>query len=1135
MVNKNFNTGLIQTNGGNVHVGDNYFDGFPILLTEYKLQLEDIKGELDEFKVKSVIPKLDKLEKKVNENLTHNCLDRNAVLSKIFYFRALALSELDQFDRFEISKLFISAYKINENDLLLRDKACLEYLNLQEDKKAFELADKILESDEFNFTAWFVKTLLSDDIKCFIKSVPNSVKSSKSFSHSLIYNIIRKETFNSFDELEEYNLKYDYNDEDFKKLTFDNKNFWEVNLDLLINKFLSESPSRYISGESNIYDRKDRVENIFQKLERYYNTLKDTEVTNIKFHRFYYFYFRYVLYNSALDAEQLVNAYEEIIPKHWILTIFLCQVLNHQKDFKTSLQIVSDYEIENNPNTEILLLKGTILRLNGREDELLQIIFKYISQIDIVDEINTYNLFATFFPLLPEEQDRRTFEEIKSLIIEKPFLSDELRNLFILCIDIRYIKDFDSYDVQRRMLELSKIPSFANSTKLLIAQFLEILGERKDALALLETFVKIDEISTDLRLYIAMLINHLHDKNINEVGLAEKVLSLLKFWRSMSPFHDDYFVNQERNLYIFISDYNSLVEIDSLLLTLNPNIEKYQYAVVVDYDKLKDLDKLEELSGQLNDNFDSEEYGVRIAHILLKNNINRAKAFNILYYLASAATNIQARKLYFLSSNLFDDFLVNYDVIVDSSWVEYEINGSLNKIKLTTESEYYEQLSGKKIDDAIIINRKFSKKKLKGKIIAVYNDAVCLMKEIMNDIHNPINDFGFESINFPIDNPEEFNKQLIELFGDAGTQQKQYRESQLNKYSSYHIGFTEISLSLFRSNYIDAYLSLTFSKDYVFTTLLSESTGDINGNNSFSIDYSTILLLYFLEKELGFEYIHKFIVPFSLVEGIERELDKEKTERESKMSIEITKDGLHPHFLPDNFKEQRIDFLKSVLAWINSCCTVDLVKEKNDYLPKLLHGSHEMMSHDDYRIFLDSLLLSQRKNQHLISSDSTIFVFFRAKANIQENFVNPEKYLRHFYPDKCNLEFYRYLLKHNYLSINISEEILKSEFENYISKEENFYFKALKNIQYYIHQNEVKYNALAISFIEYIYLKQNLDGFWKGRHSFDFLRYYLFGMDSNGVNNFCIAILTKFDNEHRPHVNNLIKQLTIIRNVLLKK
>jgi hypothetical protein len=72
----------------------------------------------------------------------------------------------------------------------------------------------------------------------------------------------------------------------------------------------------------------------------------------------------------------------------------------------------------------------------------------------------------------------------------------------------------------------------------------------------------------------------------------------------------------------------------------------------------------------------------------------------------------------------------------------------------------------------------------------------------------------------------------------------------------------------------------------------------------------------------------------------------------------------------------------------------------------------------------------------------------RTGSDFNTNFLNPEKYLLSYYPEKCNSDFYRFLLKSNYLGINISYYTLKKEFIEYIGGRENYYLMVLENLQF---------------------------------------------------------------------------------------
>lgn len=75
-------------------------------------------------------------------------------------------------------------------------------------------------------------------------------------------------------------------------------------------------------------------------------------------------------------------------------------------------------------------------------------------------------------------------------------------------------------------------------------------------------------------------------------------------------------------------------------------------------------------------------------------------------------------------------------------------------------------------------------------------------------------------------------------------------------------------------------------------------------------------------------------------------------------------------------------------------------------------------------MLVDLMYMSIRQNFRLISSDSFIFLF-NFRSNMSNNVLNPEKYLKTYYPEKCDEIFYRQLLKWNYIGIDISFGVLK--------------------------------------------------------------------------------------------------------------
>src|SRR5690606_17397916 len=121
---------------------------------------------------------------------------------------------------------------------------------------------------------------------------------------------------------------------------------------------------------------------------------------------------------------------------------------------------------------------------------------------------------------------------------------------------------------------------------------------------------------------------------------------------------------------------------------------------------------------------------------------------------------------------------------------------------------------------------------------------------------------------------------------------------------------------------------------------------------------------------------------------------------------------------------KRIEFLQEIILWINNNCILDNVEEKLDYLLKLQDDDKD--TDESLEILYDSMFISQRSNSLLITSDTTLYLFNETRKLIN-NVLNPQKYFEVFYPEKCNEVFYRFLLKSNYIGVDINIETLENE------------------------------------------------------------------------------------------------------------
>ncbi|MDV3887611.1 hypothetical protein CMT90_11780 [Elizabethkingia anophelis] len=1098
-----------MTIGGNAIVGNgnsitqNIINGLDILLNEYKEQLTKVSTLLNEFKPKTSLNLLQDLENRIRDK---EIVQKELLTSKIFYLKGLCKSEISIYKKEDAAIDFIQAYSTNKNDNTFRDRACLEYLNLEEYEKADVLADEILNIDEFNITAWYVKCILSENLFEIFKSVPKILQDNIDFTNSLIFKIIRTEGIDSFDVFKtKYNIEYKFDINDFKEITFLNKTRWTINIDLLINKFFTEFPLRYIAGDKLIVENNFSLKNSIELLDKYVSTLDKTEISDsIIPYKFYNHYLKYLTKNENEDYKALIEHYNDLHEVHWSLAVSICQVLNHNKKFEEALIVLNEYlERGGEDVAEYYIFRAVILNALEKYDEVDRLFLRYLDLKDSLDERSVLNIFYTFFNIQKKYADRDLLRSEYEKMIKKSYSFPELKELVKVTLKINFLDD-QGDDVKQQLLEIDIDRFSLIGSKTLIARNFESIGLRSDAIKCLEAYVDKTRISEELRLYIYFLIDQLYDKNDTERRYKE-LLELLEFWRKNNDYVDESFLLVEHNLYMDVNDLDNLEIIDEHLYRYFPENDQYLFFILSTLEKKKNYERISNISSEMKLKFEDEILGVNISILLLRNKINPKKAFLILFNLAQTKTHISARRVYFTHSFLFSEYLKTYEEARIGNWVVYKVDNITDKIKITRNDGLQGKFIGKKNNDKFIETSKISGINKPIEILEIYNDAMKLFRDITEEAHNPINELGFESMNLPSE-IEDFEQFLINKLGAKGSEQEKYIDENLNDYYNYKKGFIEIAKSVFNEDFIDAYNHLTLNTTAKYTTLPSAIT-DNNWVQDYGLDFSTLLLFYYLDTELDFRFTHKFKISYLIKSEIERKIQELRISPVSTLSVNITMKRVEKFIYPDNINEIRIEFLEKVLLWANNNCIVDNVVEKLELYPKLREEKDNFDS-DFTKILFDLFYMSSRENFRLISSDSFLFSQ-KYNMNVYNNMLNPEKYLKHYFPEKCDELFYRQLLKWHYVGIDINLGVLKNEFFDFLAGKSNYYSQAIENLRFSINPNTNNIYTCS-KFLKEIYLMNALTIENKNIHAFEIFASSLYYMPKELIGMYEIVLKGEF-------------------------
>ncbi|NRT16433.1 hypothetical protein HNP99_002800 [Flavobacterium sp. 28A] len=241
--------------------------------------------------------------------------------------------------------------------------------------------------------------------------------------------------------------------------------------------------------------------------------------------------------------------------------------------------------------------------------------------------------------------------------------------------------------------------------------------------------------------------------------------------------------------------------------------------------------------------------------------------------------------------------------------------------------------------------------------------------------------------------------------------------------------------------------------------------------------------------------------------------------------MNITTEGVKNHIYPEGINKKKIEFLKSIINWLENNCEIDLVAEKLDVILKLSEKEGKIES-GVMNNLIDSLYLSIRENHRFISSDVSVYLFETNKIN--NNYLNPEKYLLAYYPEKCNSSLYRFLLKSNYLGIDIGFQTLRDEFIAFITNRENYYSLALENLQFSVNNNP-NIILTCLKFINYLY-STALPLATKNKYAFEIFSNSLQGMEFDLINEYHF-FLTKQSKFLEPNLSKILNIFCICINL----
>ncbi|NIJ44434.1 hypothetical protein FHR24_000873 [Wenyingzhuangia heitensis] len=1053
---KNFNTGKIFSLLGDIHIGDNSKN---LITQSLQKQIKTIEDLLNQYKVKTSLELLNDLEKSTKS--IAESPEKNSILSKVYYLKGFCKHSIHQYQFTEGCKDFIKAYNYDNKELCVKENASIHYYNLENEEKSIDISNDILKIDEYNLTANFVKFIYSDDKQKYLKLLPPVVFNDYVYQVSVVYYLIIKRLVCFKSDIYKYFPGFKISTKQLKGINFYNKSVWFINTEITLNFFFKENPIKlkdYNFHNKDNYEFKeltsqlDEIHNEFDKTE-----LSD-EILNFKFFKYYL--------NSDINYNKFNSVYKKLRDIDFIYTKFFCSYLTTINKPEKIRSVLLKYNREK--NYEFYLFEIYMFYINNFDDFLDKILLqKLFDSFEIVDSEKGIDVVSYIFPVINHVFKER-YDDYKIIFLGKVFNDKHEKKILEVFLEVFFenksiqhvddVTDLLKDDMLKKIYKLKLLDGLRHSG------FLEIVYEE------LKQEVYLKEISPELELYIITINDLINENEDLSKDYVSELLPLLSKWRKSYTYLNRTIFNIEFELLNSKNDWDELLDVTESLYKILPKDVNVLSNYLLALDKTNDLTTLKKVLSKFSFKINNEAIGLNIIILCLKRKFFIDKALRLVYVLASNEDNIDARKFYFHSSNLFPEgFFKNYEKVFKGTFILYEYDDrDLHLLKI---NNYNRKIIGKKIGDSIKMDS-YTDAKKEIKIKKIINSELALFHEIQLESSKPYNNLGMESIE--IEN-NDIVQTLIDKFGKVGSKRQEEIEGILEKYKKWNVGLSEISVSVFNNDIVEAYEDLKKDEElgmFVFPDTLYPKI-NVDQSYKYILDFSSVLLFEDLYENYGVVYKETFLVSYYVIECLKELLYDIETKPKSFLIANITEKGIRNTQLPEDYYENKLIKIKGILSWIDTNCTIDYVQEKLNIKKDVSKGLAII-----YKLFFDNIFMSIRDKHIVVSSDSFYF-----RNNVSVNIINPLSFIKNnnYYDD-----FDHYLIKNNHIGVVISKKCFLNELKNSIEGNQNYLNNCLKNISFF-YGLEIIDNL--IEYFKLIMESKNLDTEEKKGYCFKILKH----------------------------------------------
>lgn len=1017
------------------------------LKTEYYAQLEEIQLNINAFKPKTALERLNTIEKRIIQNSQFT----SEIESKILYLKGICLLESEK--DIKGAEFIVSSYLKNKI-ALTRPDAALAYLNLNDPDKAKQLADQIISEDPFHVIGWLVLIFVSGDKYLeVLKIVPPAVKNKMGFNVSLISYLLKYFNITNND-ISILGLKVP--EEIDENITHANKARIEITGEIMLMLYFQVSKEFNFDSQGKVYYDKKGLPQLLLVLDKLYKAIVGSEVQNSFLHlRFYYYFIRHILGDYNFDKDDFKDMHAKLRGNAFFYDLHYSEYLANSGRITDALEIIENSKFNRH---EVVSLHRIFYNIVAGKKHIAQNIFRDhigdLKNIAFEDLINILYFFKLFLPDI--DLLRKEYENILST---RSFQNNDIKSLYRLTVQIRYFKDeINKEKAIEELFELGKMYKENKNVILHLSQMLLRLEAFDKCIEIIEPLVVKGTIS---------VVNITFTQAIYKSGKRlQELLKILQEIRLNNDFVPFEFLALEFELRSKIDDTNSIILICQKGIKQYPDNEDFHYNLLSALEKKQQPDGIEDyVKNYYKDQFKNENFGVWVSTILSRNGFPK-EGSNLLFNLASNSSNHTARTNYVACLTHPVGFFIDYDVVEELSNIKIVDETGKVKLVIVKASDRFQKLIGKKIGDTILIPAKVGQSLKSYTVIRVMNLQLFLLEQILEEATDSESNLGIHSINFSNEQGELDIKAFEEYFIGQYSVDESIRKGFIDKLiQSYNLrkeSFGDLSNQIFNGDFLECYQFLTHQGFYALPAFYNSNL-HFAKEEVFAIDFTTLILFSDLKSKYQLTFPMKFIVSTNLGLIIKNELTKLKTMPAPKMRLTIVENQVRSVFYPEDFQKEQTDKYTELLAYINEHCSEKIIEEKIE----LAFQVQEKFKNDIYfKYQIDNTLFATNLNYVLISNDTFPIKYFQS---INPKQVSPENFLLRFYRSALPETITNYCIENNYLGIEINSDILIREFKKHKSNQPNSFHNCIANLKFRISLSPNIF-SVGIKFLKEIYL-----------------------------------------------------------------